>query len=120
MADAKGQQELISRLESGDAPIGDDFAVLINSAIKVVNGTFADTAISQDGVVALSYGTSTVNGATVDTEITEPLYAVFKLSSDTQWSLPTPVEKLTTKTCSLLIGTQLPAGTYKYILFYQN
>ena len=120
MADAKGQQELISRLESGDTPDGDDFFEFINATVKVINGTFADTSISPDGVVTLSYGTSTVNGATVDTEIVEPLYALFKLSSDTQWSLPTPVEKLTTKTCSLLIGTQLPAGTYKYILFYQN
>lgn len=120
MADAKSQQELTSLFETGAVPVGDDFSNLINSVVKVVNGTFADTAISRDGVVTLSYGTSVVNGATVDTEIAEPLYAVFKLSSDTQWSLPTPVEKLTTKTCSLLIGTQLPAGTYKYILFYQN
>ena len=120
MADAKGQQELISYFETDDVPTDVNFSALINSVVKVINGTFADTAISPDGVVTLSYGTSTVNGATVDTEIVEPLYALFKLSSDTQWSLPTPVEKLTTKTCSLLIGTQLPAGTYKYILFYQN
>lgn len=120
MADAKGLQELISYFETDDKPTADNFSAFINSVVKVINGTFTDTAISPDGAVTLSYGTSTVNGATVDTEIAEPLYALFKLSADTQWSLPTPIEKLTTKTCSLLIGTQLPAGTYKYILFYQN
>jgi len=121
MADAKGLQELIGYFEFGDKPTAEQFAALINSCIKCINGTFDQNDIDADGTVTVTYPASIVNGVSTDTEITRPLTVTFHLAGTTTEEQGvytcTPV---TTKTCKLNIGSQLPAGTYHYTIFYQN
>ena len=120
MADAKGLQELISYFETGDIPTGAQFADLINSITKCINGTFDETDISEKGEVSITYPDSIVNGATVDTEIARPMYVYWYQAGNTQSHGPREVTKIDSKNATFVLGMQLPAGTYYYTLFYQN
>ncbi len=121
MADAKGLQELISYFESGDAVNGEQFAALINSCIKCINGTFDESDVDADGNVSITYPASVVSGVSTDTEITRPLTFTFHLAgSTTPEQGPYTATPVTTKTCKLNIGSKVPAGTYHYTLTYQN
>lgn len=121
MADAKGFQELIGYFEFGDAPTSDQFAALINSCIKCINGTFTDADVDADGKVIVTYPDSIVNGMTVQTEINRPLFFTFHLAGTTTEEQGTyTCIPITTNTCYLNVGSKLPTGTYHYTILYQN
>jgi len=105
--------------QSGDAPTEDQFDDLITSLTGNISEEFEDTDIV-DGILTIDYGSTAieVDGAevTVDVTISYPLFCV--IINGGGETMIFPVKKITTKQCTVNIGSKLPTGTYIYNLIY--
>lgn len=120
MADAKGLQELLGYFETGDSPSESDFTALINSMLKVINGTFDEGDVDEDFNVTLTYPASTVNGNEEATLITEPIHAYVKDAVGLFRGEIFPCVYVDDESCTINLGTKVPAGTYNFTMVYQR
>lgn len=114
---------LKSWFETGDAPTESQFNDIITSLTGAVTDDIDESDVV-DGILTIDYGTVSVevSGAevAVDIEITNPLFCIISPQTDGNETIIAPVTRITSKQCTVNIGSDIKAGAYKYYLIYNE